>query len=223
MRFCRMSLMLALVAALANAQETGIKNKKPVFGGACKICPWGAVAEIVKAALQPYGDDVKICCNGATAEAPRIVAAARTPAPVERAWQLFPYIPPNQYEQPPKGPVDFGATSVQNLWWAYEGTHTYKGEEPRRNLRLIAVIQSPNYLIVAAKAELGITDLRQIKQKRWPVRILTDGSESTTAVLAYYGLTKESVESACGHVGRGIVPDESKNFDLAIHGGTPVK
>src|SRR5215471_515067 len=153
---CTVSLAPAQPAPAqpAPAQETGIKIKKPVFGGACKICPWGAIAEIVKASMQPYGYDVQICYNCATAEAPRIVAAARMPEPVEKLWQQFPAIPPSQTPPPPHGPVDFGATNVQNLWWAYQGTHTYAGEGPRTNLRLIAVIQSPNYLIVAVKADL---------------------------------------------------------------------
>lgn len=77
--------------------------------------------------------------------------------------------PPNA---PGLGPVDFGATAVQFLWGAYRGTGVYAGEEPRKNLRLIANIQSPYYLIVAAKADTGITDLSQIRQKHWPVRAL---------------------------------------------------
>src|SRR6516225_4142675 len=116
---------------LARAQETGIKIKKPVFGGACKVCPWGALAEIVKAAMRPYGYDVQICYNCATADAPRIVAAAKMPEPIEKWWKQFPMIPPSQTPPPPHGPVDFGATSVQNLWWAYSGTHVYAGEAPR--------------------------------------------------------------------------------------------
>jgi TRAP transporter TAXI family solute receptor len=215
-------LLPSLVGAvkLARAQETGIRIKKPVFGGACKICPWGAVAEIVKAAMQTYGYDLQICYNCATADAPRIVAGAKMPEPIEKWWKQFPSIPPSQSPPPPHGPVDFGATSVQNLWWAYQGTHTYAGEGPRKNLRLLATIQSPNYLIVAVKADLGITDLRQVKEKRWPVRILTDGNEVSTAVLTYYGLTREAVESAGGHVGRGGVPEERRNFDVIIHGGS---
>ena len=44
-----------------------VLHGEPVFGGACEICPWGAMAEVVKAAMQPYGYDVQICynCNGA--------------------------------------------------------------------------------------------------------------------------------------------------------------
>ena len=32
-----------------------IAGKKPVFGGACRLCPWGAMAEVVQAAMKPYG------------------------------------------------------------------------------------------------------------------------------------------------------------------------
>jgi len=47
--------------------QTGIKQKKPVFGGACRLCPWGAMAEVVQQAMKPYGYDVQICynCNAA--------------------------------------------------------------------------------------------------------------------------------------------------------------
>jgi TRAP transporter TAXI family solute receptor len=121
---------------------------------------------------------------------------------------------------PPNGPVDFGATSLQILWWAYQGTHQYSGEGPRRNLRLIATIESANYLIVAVKADLGITDLGQIRGKRWPVRVLIDSNDVAPAVLANYGLSKQTIEAAGGHVGNGIDPAERKNFDVIIYGGT---
>ena len=217
-RFGFLTLVVTTLLGIASAQELGIKVKKPVFGGACKVCPWGAVADIVKAAMKPYGYDVQVCYNCMTGNAPRIVAAAKIPEPVETAWKQFPMISPNQYEQAPKGPVDFGATSVQTLWYAYQGTHGYAGEGPRHNLRLLAVIQSPNYLITAVKADLGITDLSQIRQKRWPVRVLL-GNEGA-AVLAYYGLTRQSIEAAGSHVGNSGVPAERKNFDVVIAGGT---
>ena len=190
-----------------------------MFGGACKVCPWGALAEIVKAAMKPYGYDVQICYHCFRADAPRIVAGAKMPPP----WRLGMapgIIEDSDIPPPPNGPVDFGATSPQILWWAYQGTHQYKGEGPRHNLRLFATIQSPNYLIVAVKSDLGITDLSQIRQKRWPVRVLSDVSDMTPAVLSYYGLTKQEIEAAGGHIGPGIVPAERKKFDVIIHSGT---
>ena len=144
------------------AHETGFASKKPVFGGACPSCPWGAMATVVQKALQPYGYDVQIChsCAGGP-RAARLVAAAAMPSP-----------------PPPNGPVDFGATGAQFLWWAYQGTHDFAKdpEGPRKQLRLVANIQDPSYLLVAVNADSGITDLHQIKDKRLPVHIITTAS-----------------------------------------------
>jgi len=61
------------------AGQADIDQKKPVFGGACEICPRGAIAEVVKAAMSPYGYDVQVCYNCNGADAPRIVGDARMP------------------------------------------------------------------------------------------------------------------------------------------------
>jgi uncharacterized protein len=218
-------LLLICVGEFANsarAQEYGISAKRPVIAGACKTCPWGALAEIVKAAMAPYGFDVQICYNCATSEGPREVAGALKPGDIQRAYTSFPFIARDQMPPPPNAPVDFGATSVQNLWYAYSGTHAYARDKegPRKNLRLLATIQAPNYLIVAAKTSLGIRDLSQVKQKKWPVRILTDGNEVSTAVMSYYGLSRETVESAGGKFLRGTVPSDRADFDIIVHGGS---
>src|SRR5215469_15902664 len=57
----------------------GIAHHRPVFGGACKSCPWGAMADVVKAALAPYGYDVQVCYHCFMADAPRIVGDGRRP------------------------------------------------------------------------------------------------------------------------------------------------
>jgi uncharacterized protein len=215
-------LFLALLAcSLARPSQgepaLGIAAKKPVLGAACKVCPWGALAEVVQTALRPYGYEVQICYTCARADAPRIVAGAKLPPPYRGG--IPGVILDSDAPPPPQAPVEFGITSVSNVWWAYEGTHQYAGEEPRKNLRLIATIQSPNYLIVAARTELGITDLAQVREKRWPVRILVDNN-SGPAVLEHYGLGKEAVEAAGGHVGSGSDPSERASFDVIVHGGT---
>ena len=215
-------LIGAASGVLAQSPEYGIKAKHPVIAGACKTCPWGALAEIVKSAMAPYGYDVQICYNCATSEGPREVAGALKPGDIQRAYTSFPFIPRDQMPPPPNAPLDFGATSVQNLWWAYSGTHAYAHDKegPRRNLRLLAAIQAPNYLMVAAKAGLGIDDLSQVKQKKWPVKILSDSNEVSTAVMAHYGLTREAVEAAGGKILRGVVPADRSDFDVIIHGGS---
>jgi TRAP transporter TAXI family solute receptor len=206
---------LLVLAWIAGAQ-TGIKEKKPVFGGACRLCPWGAMAEVVQAALRPYGYDVQICYNCNAADAPRIVSEARMPPPYRPDPAVPEILAPRN--APGLGAIDFGAVAIQFLRDAYRGRGFYASEKPRTNLRLIANIQDPSYVLVAARAETGITDLSQVRQKRWPVRILTAGiGRDASRILAHYGLTKEAIEAAGGHVGRA--PEDVERFDVAIGGG----
>jgi TRAP transporter TAXI family solute receptor len=200
-----------------NTPETGFAVKKPVFGGACKTCPWGVIAGFVKAATQSSGYDVQICynCAGGPQEA-RLVAAAKMPPTLQNPRSIDGL----EISPPPNGPVDFGATSPLYLWWAYQGTHDFAGEGPKKNLRLLGVIQHPNYLIVAAKADSGITDLREISEKHLRVRILTGTYDVSPDILAYYGLTKESIEAAGGSLASATVPAQRNNFDVIIVNGT---
>jgi TRAP transporter TAXI family solute receptor len=175
------------------------------------------LGEVVKQALAHYGYEVLICANCARGENPRLVAGAKMTPP----FDTVSYIPAFQRPAPPKGSVDFGVTNARNVWAAYHGIDAYASEGPRQNLRLIANIQSPSYLIVAAKSELGITDLGQIKEKRWPVRILTGaaGGDLET-ILEFYGLSQKAIEAAGGHIGNGSLPEERASFDLVIAGGS---
>ena len=200
-------------AQKSSAKTTGYAIKKPIFGGACKTCPWGSIAEFVKAAMQPYGYDIQICyvCAGGPREA-RMVAGAMMAAP--------PRLSANQPPLP-NGPVDFGATGSQFLWWAYQGTHDFAkdAEGPRRQLRLIANIQEPSYFLIAVKSDSGITDLHQIVEKRLPVKILAStgvGGQTTPEVLAYFALTRESMESFGGELRTNTAPDQRKNLDVII-------
>jgi TRAP transporter TAXI family solute receptor len=204
-----------LTATNLSAGQTGIEQKKPVFGGACEICPWGAMAEVVKAAMQPYGYDVQICYNCNGADAPRIVGDARTPPPYRPDPAVPEILAPRN--APGLGTVDFGAVAIQFLRNAYRGTGVYAKEKPRTNLCLIANIQDPSYVLVAAKAETGITNLSQIREKRWPVRILLAGIGSDSSrILAHYGLTRQSIEAAGGRVGNSA--EDREKFDVVIGG-----
>jgi uncharacterized protein len=211
---CLIPVLLA-VAFTASAQ-TSIKEKKPVFGGACKVCPWGAMAETVQSAMKPYGYDVQICYNCNAADAPRIVSEARTPPPYKPDLGVIEAYAPHNVAG--LGPVDFGATAMQFLRGAYLGTGSYAREKPRTNLRLIANIQDPSYALVAVKTATGITDLSQIRQKKWPVRILTAGiGADLNRILTHFGLSREAIEAAGGHIGNSAADRE--NFDVVIGGG----
>jgi TRAP transporter TAXI family solute receptor len=166
--------------------------------------------------MKPYGYDVQICYNCNGADAPRIVSEARTPPPYKPDPAVPEILAPRNAQG--LGAVDFGAVAIQFLRNAYRGTGMYAKDKPRTNLRLIANIQDPSYVLVAARAETGITDLSQIRQKRWPVRILTAGIGSDSAlILAHFGLSRQVVEAAGGHM--GSAPEDRTNFDIAIGGG----
>jgi TRAP transporter TAXI family solute receptor len=207
------SFLIADVQNAATSQsgrpETGYALKKPVFGGATQTNGWGAIGVIVKEAMKHYGWDVQLCtsCAGA-ARAARLVAAAAVPRVLN----------PNDPSQP-NGPLDFGATGSQFLWWAYQGKNDFARdpEGPRRQLRLVANIQTPSYMFVAVKAELGITDLRQITERRLPVRIFvtSQGGAISPTILSYYGLTKESLESSGGRL-LANTPEDQKTLDIII-------
>ena len=206
--------VMACCVSIANAQavqavKTGAAAKKPVFGGSGSNAGWGSIGLITKEAMKSYGWDIQICSACAGAErAARLVSSAALP-------------PKGGSNDPPQPttPLDFGATGSQYLWWAYQGSHGFAKdpEGPRKQLRLIANIQSPSYLVVAVKADSQIKDLADIKEKRLSVRILTlmrDGDLALN-VLAYYGLTKQVLESFGGSMG-GSNPPDRNSFDVMI-------
>lgn len=183
-------------SAVGIAQSNGIAAKRPVFGGACPACPWGAMADVVKAAMKPYGYDVQICyyCAG-SARAARLMAAASEATP--------PQTPTPNALPTPAGRLDFGATGTELLQYAYLGIHDFAQDKegPRKNLRLIARIQTPSYFMVAVDAKSGITDLKQIGEKKMPIHLLVRGGIETPinkAFLDYYGLSDEKVKSFGG-------------------------
>jgi TRAP transporter TAXI family solute receptor len=205
----------APATAAPQAANYGIRAMRPVFGGACTTCPFGSMAKIVKTAMQPYGYEVQICYNCAGPGGPRLVSAAGMPGPLDEALAKRPEL---RFPPSPHAPVDFGVTTHQWLRWAYEGSHLYKGEGPRKNLRVIATLQYAKYLIVAATKESGITDLRQLAGR--PIRLLIGYNDYEWDVLAHYGITKRSIEAAGGRVKAGVDPSQRHDFDVVIYVGT---
>src|SRR5262245_2422556 len=114
------SAWLVFTAGLVyvTAQAKGIGSKRPVFGGACPTCPWGAMADVVKAAMAPDGWDVQICysCAGGP-RAARLVADGSNATPPQN---------PTAASLPtPQGKLDFGATGAELLQFAYRGIHDF--------------------------------------------------------------------------------------------------
>ena len=75
--------------------------------------------------------------------------------------------------------------------------------------------------MVAVKKDSGITTLADIVEKKMPVKIMATvgvGGMITPAVLDYYGLSKEKVESFGGSLSNGYGRD--KDFDVFIGWGS---
>jgi TRAP transporter TAXI family solute receptor len=198
---------------------TGFADKRPVLAAACRHgCPWGELGAFVRQAMAPFGYDVILCENCNRQEGPRIVGARSYPPPLSQAEMSL------GTDSRVDARVDFGITSSVLLTAAARGEGPYAGK-PIKNLRLITKIEDPYYVLVAVKASAGITDLRQIKERKLPVRILADGPASTL-ILDYYGLTKDQVLSWGGSIGTTIgIPDDTP-FDLLVSqlagpGGNP--
>jgi TRAP transporter TAXI family solute receptor len=96
-------------------------------------------------------------------------------------------------------------------------------EGPRRHLRMVANIQEPTWLLVAFKADSGITSLSDIVEKRLAVDMVARtsiGGGIVPGILNYYGLSKERVESLGGTY-RGDY-DHGEDADVIIGFGSNV-
>ena len=193
--------------------DYGIAAKRPVLQAACRHCPWGALGDIVKTIMAPTYD-VAICYGCSGENAPRYVSKRLMSAEVSD--RLF----GQGVTTRPDAKVDFGVTGSENVRRAYEGSGGYKKDGPFTNLRLIARIESPSYLMIAAVKSSGITDLRQIREKKMPVRIMTGpGGAAVEAVLEYYGISKKDVEEWGGMFLAGNALVKNPNFDVMLGTG----
>jgi len=189
--------------------KTGWTNKRPVFASACPFgCPWGEIGEFVRDAMKPIGYDVILCRNCNRDRGPRLVSTAGTPPPLDALDARTGTT--TRINAPP----DFGVTASGFLAAAYQGTGGYANGGPYKNLRLIARIEDPMFLLIAVKESSGITDLAQVREKKMPVKILAGGGADT--VLKYYAMTRADIVSWGGSVNASMGARENAEFDMII-------
>ncbi|HUP03654.1 MAG TPA: TAXI family TRAP transporter solute-binding subunit [Bryobacteraceae bacterium] len=196
---------LSLIAGHAQAPQPAarpeasatIAAKTPVFAGACKACPWGILARVTADALAFYGYQTKICWVCWSNFGPR-----------EMGDKTKPVIPPGAFdnpeyvEQPPDLVPDISATSESNLIDAWNGTGPYASDhKQRRNYRVIAVVRTSTYMLAAASRKSGITNLRQIKDRKEPTWI----SGNNQIIFDYYGINAADLRAKGG----GIMPSNA--------------
>src|SRR5215212_2344025 len=193
-----------------SAQQYGIPAKRPVLQAACQYCPWGALADIVKKIMAP-SYDVAICYSCSGVNSTRIVSRRL----------IGPEISDRQFAEGtvylPEGPIDFGITQSERVRAAYEGADAYRQDGPFKNLRVIARIESPSYLMIAAAKSSGITDLKQIRKDKMPIRLLEgNGGAPLDAVMEYYGFSKKDLQAWGGKILVGNALLLNPNFDLMM-------
>ncbi|MFL6415112.1 MAG: TAXI family TRAP transporter solute-binding subunit [Bryobacteraceae bacterium] len=194
---------------------TGIEIKRPVFAGACKACPWGVLAAITQAALKPDGYDVKICWVCWSNFGPR-----------EMADKAKPIIPPgagdnpSYVEAPPDAVPDISATSEMNLIDAWNGEGVYANDhKQRRNYRIVALVQQPNFFMIAANRKSGITDLSQVKDRDQPTWVASTSRDNVVdEILAYYGISETSLKAKGGGFIRTQDREKRAAADLFVGG-----
>ncbi|HEV7693891.1 MAG TPA: TAXI family TRAP transporter solute-binding subunit [Hyphomonadaceae bacterium] len=189
--------------------KAGWASKRPVVASACPFgCPWGELGEFVHDAMTPLGYDVILCRNCNRDRGPRLVSAAAIPPPLDaldaRTGTTTRF----------DAPVDFGITASGILAGAYRGEGGYAAGGPLNNLRLIAKIEDPSFLLIAVTTESGIASLAEIKAKKMKVRVLAGGGADT--VLKYYGMTRADIIGWGGSVNGSMGAREAAEFDVLI-------
>jgi TRAP-type uncharacterized transport system substrate-binding protein len=187
--------------------KTGWTEKRPVIAAACPFgCPWGEIGEFVRDAMKPLGYDVILCRNCNRDRGPRLVSGAGMSPPLDALDARTGTT--SRFD----APVDFGITASGILAGAYRSQY--------ENLRLIAKIEDPTFLLVAVKTSSGIGDLSEIRAKKLPVKILVGGGGDL--VLKHYGMTRADIASWGGAVNASMGAREAAEFDVIIDDhGTP--
>jgi TRAP-type uncharacterized transport system substrate-binding protein len=146
----------------------GFEDKQLIFGGAPPGSPWGTMGAVAVRALEPLGYTVSIEAEASMGRCPGLVQA---------------------------GKIEFGANQSMTTRWAYAGLKSYAASGAMPRLRTLATIMMPAWLGVAVRWETGITDLAQVKEQRYPLRVLGGTRDLYDPIWEHYGLTRELIES----------------------------
>ncbi len=79
-----------------------------------------------------------------------------------------------------RGEFDVVATYPHSAKWAFDGLFAYSPEKRASNLRAIAFIDRPSWLVIALARDTGLTSIRDIKERRYPLKLITTARKSLT-------------------------------------------
>jgi TRAP-type uncharacterized transport system substrate-binding protein len=147
--------------------------------------PWGTLAEIAKVALEPAGYDIEIETRSFMFNNARFVADGR---------------------------CDVGFMNLTQLLHAYYGEDAFSVDGPFDHLCLLALINHPTWLGVAAKAAAEITDLAEVIEEQRPVKIRAATGGMVPLLLAYYGWDDDSL----GEFGAVLAPTHDREGSVTV-------
>ncbi len=141
--------------------------------------PFGGL--VANAISNPPGS--RECDRGGSCGVPGLIAVAQTTIdPAENLRAVS------------RGDLELALSQADTLSWAYRGTSAYQGQEPMRNLRMIARLYPSNVHLVVKKGSpiKAVTDLKGKK-------VAIGGEASATAgtaklILSAYGVKWDSVQ-----------------------------
>jgi uncharacterized protein len=93
------------------------------------------------------------------------------------------------------GQAHLGVTNPTAARGAVHGTNHYSHDGPRPGLRLLGLVYQPNWEGFAVRAELGITDLQEIADRKPALRLIGGDGVTQRKVWEHYGLSPELIES----------------------------
>ncbi|MGE3474271.1 MAG: TAXI family TRAP transporter solute-binding subunit [Rhodospirillaceae bacterium] len=176
-------LSLAVFSAAAMSAGLSAQDMKVMRIGAgptgATDFPFGGL--VANAISNPPGS--RECDRGGSCGVPGLIAVAQTTIdPAENLRAVS------------RGDLELALSQADTLSWAYRGASAYQGQEPMRNLRMIARLYPSNVHLVVKKGSpiKAVTDLKGKK-------VAIGGEASATAgtaklILSAYGVKWDSVQ-----------------------------
>ena len=81
------------------------------------------------------------------------------------------------------GEFDLVATYPHAAKWAFSGLHAYASEKGAANLRAIAFIDRPSWVVIALARDTGFASVRELKECKYPLRLITTARRSLTGEI----------------------------------------
>jgi len=116
-----------------------------------------------------------------------------------------------------QGDADLGLIMGIVGRWAYEGKHVF--DKKYENLRALVGGIDQYYYALIAREDLNIQSLKEVKEKKLPVKIVTQPKGTLNAVMSYmvleaYGISKEDLAKFGGkitHTSTDVIASEVKD------------